>query len=146
MSNIKAVDTTLLFHEGRWWLFAAVQNYDGGCPHSSLHIYWSYDLLHGDWYEHTMNPVVSDIKTARPAGNFFMKNEELYRVSQDCSVRYGFAINTLRVKSLTITEYSEELVEVFKPEWADNVWATHTYNHYEGLRVFDALESRVRIW
>jgi len=86
--GIKAVDSTLLEKDGKWWLFANVLK-NGGLSWDTLHLYVADHPLSDHWVPHPKNPIVKDIHTARPAGRFLSNNEWLIRPSQDCSVRYG---------------------------------------------------------
>lgn len=91
----------------------------------------------------TSNPVVSDRSTARPAGKFiFTKNGEIFRVSQDCSKKYGGALNFIKVE-FDWQNYSEEIVVKWTPrdvmidrlkEKCDGV---HTFNRLGDFEVID---------
>ena len=54
-----------------------------------------------------MNPIVSDVRRARPAGRVLSRDGELIRPSQDCSGRYGRAVAFNRIVRLTPTEFGE---------------------------------------
>jgi hypothetical protein len=112
LENFAAVDSTLLRHAGRWWLFCT--NYDeSDC--TSLWIFHS-ERLRGPYVPHDNNPVKTDVSSSRPAGAFFRDGDALYRPAQDCSDRYGARLVVQRVVTLTTQAYSEEVVAVIEPD------------------------------
>ena len=135
--NIVALDTTLLEANGKWWMFTNVEE-KGGSSWDTLHLYYSDHPLTDQWKPHPKNPIVKDIQTARPAGRIFSRNGNLIRPSQDCSVRYGYALNFNRIITLTETEYEEVCEYSFKPPRFGKYIATHTWNEAGDLCVIDA--------
>ena len=104
-------DPTLLWHRGRWWLFAA----DGrGTPHTRLLIFHAPTLT-GTWAPHRLNPVKVDVTGARPAGALFEVDGILYRPAQDCAAGYGCAITIHRVIELSGDAFSEQEVARVEP-------------------------------
>src|SRR6266508_2078359 len=99
LADIKAVDATLLEAYGKWWLFANIR--EGKSSWDTLHLFYTDDLLSDQWTPHPGNPIVKDIRSARPAGRIFLRNGDFIRPSQDCSVRYGYPIyfNSISVLS-----------------------------------------------
>jgi hypothetical protein len=140
LTGIYAVDATLLKREGRYWLFANVKT-AGGSSLDSLHLFSSADLLAGGWQPHPGNPIVQDIRRARPAGRIFMEEGNLIRPAQDCSRRYGYALQFNRITILTETEYREEPAGTFTPKGSKYL-ATHTFNRDGELTVIDAVLRR----
>ncbi len=67
LSDVYAVDATLLEHDGRLWLFANVKA-PRGSSLDALYLYHATDLLADKWHSHPRNPVVQDIRSARPGG------------------------------------------------------------------------------
>jgi hypothetical protein len=100
-------DSTLLHHADRWWLFAV--NADRLNPATELYL-WFADQPEGPWREHPLNPILVDVRSARPAGPFFSVDGQLYRPAQDCSTGYGDRVAVKRVLSLTTTSFEEEFV------------------------------------
>jgi hypothetical protein len=142
LQDVWAVDSTLIFHAGKWWLFANMLENEGGSASEELFVFYTDCFLSGTWTSHPMNPVVSDVTTARPAGPIQQRDGKLYRPSQDCSVRYGYAIRINEIAVLSTEEYSEREVERIEPDWAKNVLGTHTLAYAAGLTVVDALLVR----
>jgi hypothetical protein len=141
ISNIYAVDSTLLKTEAKWWLFANIKE-EGGSSWDTLHLYYADHPLSDQWMPHPLNPIVKDIHSARPAGRIFLHNGNLIRPSQDCSARYGYATNFNRIVTLSETDYAEICEHTFKPPGKSKVLATHTFNDVAGLTVIDAKQRR----
>ena len=143
-SDIEATDSTVFFHKKKWWLFANIVEVEGASSWDELHLFSSDDPTSPDWQAHPKNPVVSDCKTARPAGKLFFHNGALYRPSQNCSVRYGYGFNISEITTLDEKNYNEKLVSAIKPKWDKKIIATHTFNRVDSLHIIDALQKRLR--
>jgi len=143
ISNIYAVDSTLLKTEGKWWLFANIKE-KGGSSWDTLHLYYADHPLSDQWTSHPLNPIVKDIHSARPAGRIFSHNGNLIRPSQDCSIRYGYATNFNHIVTLTETDYAEIREQTFRPPAKGGILATHTFNDTAGLTVIDAKRRRLK--
>ena len=106
--------------------------------YSGLFLFYSDQLLTDKWKSHPRNPVVSDHKFSRPAGNLFMSDDKIFRPSQDCSGEYGRAININLVTKLNETEYEEVLLSRIEPEPDSLYSGAHTYNSSNEAEVIDA--------
>ncbi len=146
MENISAVDSTLFRFNNKWWLFTAIDQTANisGCS-AELFLYYTDDLFSGLWISHPLNPVVSDIRTARPAGNLFVSDGKIYRPSQNCSGRYGIGFNINHIAKLTENEYEETLISEVKPVWDKKLKGTHTLNFDTGFTIIDAYSYRSRL-
>jgi len=140
MPDVQAMDATLFEHPMRWWMFVNIAH-EGGSTWDELHVFYADDPLTNNWTPHPWNPVVSDVRTARPAGRIFRRDGRLIRPSQDSSQRYGYAVNFNHITKLTIHEYEEELVERIEPP-DESIRAVHTYNASGNFVVVDALLKR----
>jgi len=141
--DVYAVDTTLLEHAGRFWLFANMSP-SGGAVDDELFLFFADSPL-GPWRPHPMNPIVSDVRSARPAGRPFAHGQDVIRPSQDGSGRYGNAILLNRIETLSETGYGETCVARIEPDWHPRCVGTHTINRGEALEVIDGYEF-VRRW
>jgi hypothetical protein len=144
MSNISAFDATLWHNGGKWWLFANVCENAGTLPFDELYLYYTTDLLAGQWTPHALNPVVSDVKSARPAGRIFTHKRNVYRPSQNSSYRYGHGMKINQIVTLSESEYKEVCVVDIEPLWDKRIFACHTFNFVEGLTVVDGLQRRAK--
>jgi len=136
LRNVRAADATVIRYHDKFWLFATLG--DPGRPNiESLHLFVA-DGLEGSWRPHPKNPVVSDVRRARPAGRLFFAQGELIRPAQDCSVCYGHAIVFNRVEVMTEEDYREVPAGRIGPEWLPGSLATHTLTFNEDFEVRDA--------
>jgi len=142
MEGVRAVDTTLVFHEDRWWMFSNMEDSEGSSLWDELYVFWSKDPVAGPWVPHPNNPVVSDARRARPAGNLYRAGNSLYRPSQDCGLRYGYALNINEVVRLNEREYKERVAHRVEPPRRGPLKAIHTLNSANGLTVMDGILRR----
>lgn len=138
--NILAVDTTIFEHAGKLWLFTNIA-VPGGSTFDELHLFYA-DSLEGEWTPHPKNPVVSDVRRARPAGVLFWEGEKLVRPSQDCSLRYGYAMTFNEVQILSEKDYKERPFSRIEPHWCPGSICTHTYNRTDEFEVLDGMKLR----
>lgn len=136
IDELPLADCTLAEIDGRWWMFATSAAM-GASFWDELHLFHASSPL-GPWTPHLRNPVVSDVRSARPAGALFRRGGRWYRPSQDCSRGYGSAMNLQRIVRLTESAYEEETVGRILPDWAPRLTGTHTINALGGLTVIDA--------
>lgn len=154
IDNICASDTTLFHHEGKWWLFTFVPEYptpgdkvsSEKLSHNSgghLLLYYSNELFDKTWTPHPMNPLISGTSMVRPGGRIIRRGGKIYRPSQDCTKRYGYAVKMGRIDKLTETEYVEKEVWSMEPKDSCGFVAFHTYSTNGNLTIIDAARS---IW
>lgn len=139
IEDIDAVDTTFFEHDGRLWLFSGVAA-NGGSYSDELHLFWA-DAPRGPWHPHPRNPVVSDVRGARPAGAIQRWGSRIVRPAQDCSRRYGSAVSFREIDLLSTSDYAEHEVERLRPSDLPRARATHTYAADER---FEAIDLRRR--
>jgi hypothetical protein len=137
------LDATLVEVNGLWWMFVNIQEEGVGVNWDELHLYYADNPL-GPWKPHARNPVVSDVRSARPAGRLFWSDNVLYRPSQDSSLRYGYALNLNKINSISPTEYSETQVSKILPDWDKDIVGVHTLNTFNQITVVDCLTRRKR--
>jgi hypothetical protein len=113
MTNTRLVDATPIWHEGRWWIFAAVPAPKGA--DCELHLWFANKLL-GEWQPHPSNPVKTDVRSARPAGTPFIENGVLYRPAQDSSWEYGQRVAINRIVTMTPTAFREVPHATIEPD------------------------------
>ena len=138
INNVSAVDTTILKHSNKYWLFCNIKENEGASSLDELFLFYSDSLL-GEWTNHPCNPIISDVSQSRPAGNVFEENGKLYRPSQDSSKNYGYGIKINEIIELTETSYKEETIQSIHPNWEKDLLCTHTINNSGKLTVIDAL-------
>jgi len=142
VEDVVASDATLVTHEGRRWLFASLAE-PGGSTWDSLGLFHAPSLA-GPWTPHPLNPVVIDVRAARPAGMMFQRDGRLFRPAQDCSRNYGYALNLFEVTRLDPDGYVQRQVRHLPAPPAWRVDGVHTLNQAEGLEVIDCVGWRSR--
>ena len=111
LPSFAGIDNTIINHEGKWWMFNSDLN---DMPKQKAFL-WFADQLTGPWHPHPQNPVKNNITSARPGGSMFRHNGELYRPTQDCTIRYGEAMTFNRIISMNPQEFEEEEARVIHP-------------------------------
>lgn len=145
LSGMEAFDSTIHFHNNRYWLFCTIRKRTGASANDDLHIYSTANFLEGNWEPHPMNPVVVDPRTARPAGKIFTDGNYIYRPSQICSPRYGYGISINRIVELSESEYKEESVTKAGPHWHKKLRTMHSLNFTEGITLTDGQLNRHKL-
>jgi hypothetical protein len=111
LENTDAVDSSVIYFNDEWWLFCTKNSDESN---TNLYIYYA-DALDGNYLPHVANPVKTDVRSSRPAGNFFIENDILYRPAQDCSKTYGGRIAINKIIKLSTTEFAEETIGFINP-------------------------------
>ncbi|HKK41835.1 MAG TPA: hypothetical protein VJ963_05445 [Bacteroidales bacterium] len=146
MEEVSAVDSTLFQYRDKWWMFTALDQTKCKSGNSTeLFLFYTDNLFSGEWRSHPLNPVISDISTARPAGKVFFRNGKIYRPSQDCTGRYGVGFKLFEITSLNEFEYDEKPVSEVYPSWDKTLKGTHTFNSDMDFTVIDVYRYRKRL-
>jgi hypothetical protein len=145
MKNVCCVDATLHRDASGWWMFAnaGIDENDDEMD-DELHLYHA-PHLHAEWRPHPANPVKSDVRCARPAGNLYYDNGKLYRPAQICAPLYGSGISINQVLELTLQGYVEREVHRIVPARGTEVLGIHTVNRAGAMSVLDGFARRRRI-
>jgi hypothetical protein len=144
MTDISAYDATLVEHNGRWWMFATVSPHPGASTWDELCVFYAESPISTVWKPHRLNPVVSDVRRARPGGRFLKESGQLYRLSQNCSYRYGYGINITRITELSVTGFEETLVRKITPASLQSIKAIHTFTQAGSLTMLDGMYHSLR--
>ncbi len=131
----RCVDPTLHFHAGHWYLFANVSESGGGTS-DELFLFVAKELT-GPYLPHPCNPIVTDVRCARPAGHLFAHAGRLIRPAQACAPHYGAAIVFNEVTELTPTRFDERALSRMDPAWNAALDGCHTYSRSQNLEVID---------
>lgn len=144
--NIDAVDTTLFFYNGNWWLFTNIRGNQGASFDDELFLFYSNDPLSKNWNPHPLNPIVSDTRKARSAGKIFEYEGNIYRPSQNCGGRYGRGLNLSKILKLSEAEYEEVVIGAYEPYWDKDLLGVHTISYDSGLTFIDVCSRRSRFF
>ena len=139
MKDIELYDATLFRHSNRWWMFGTIVH-DEGSHHDELAIFYS-DHLEGPWKPHKLNPVKSDCRSARPAGQIIRRGGQLLRPAQDCENGYGAAIVWSEIEELSTENFKEREIA----RWSVSglgAEGLHTFNHDRKLGAIDKRRTR----
>jgi hypothetical protein len=143
LDGLLACDATLLAHDDRLWLFVGV-----GVTHATmldeLHLFSASDPR-GPWQPHPRNPVVSDVRCARPAGAIQRWGSRLVRPGQDGSRRYGGAVSFREIDVLSLSDYAEHEVARLEPSDLGAARATHTYASDGRFEAVDLRERELQV-
>ncbi len=138
LEGVSAVDSTLVEHEGRWWMFHNQDRPDMHDHATELFVYHTDDPIHGTWVAHAANPIVVDPRTAR-MGGAFLRDESggLIRCAQIGGPVYGVGMLFFEITKLTPEAYEETLIECVEPLWSARAVGVHTYNSIPEATVLD---------
>jgi hypothetical protein len=142
LDDVIAADTTLFHDNDTWWMWTSIAS-SGEPNYDELSLFYA-DNPFGPWMPHPLNPIVSDCRSARMAGNVFRDGaNRLVRPAQDCERAYGAAVVLCEVTTLTRTTYAERILRILEPlRGFDGV---HTWNRAGDLVVID-IKRRVSRW
>lgn len=144
MNNVNAVDSTIFNHNNKWWLFSGIKENNGASNSDELFLFYSDNPLSNKWEPHINNPIISDVRQARPAGKIFSFKNKIYRPSQNSSNYYGYGISINEIKKINEKEYEETSITSILPNWDKNITRVHTFAYDNGLSIIDAKIKRKR--
>jgi hypothetical protein len=138
IDGVDLADATVVRCAGRWYLFAAprgewTSNWD------ALAV-WTAEDLFGPWEPLPSNPVLVDVRAARPGGAVVRAGRQLVRPVQDCTGRYGAALTWAAIDRLDPHGYAQTVQRHDVPP--PPLTGLHTYNRSGRIEVVDALGPR----
>ncbi len=142
-----AIDATVAWHAGRWWMFYALPGPDQQAMRE-LHVAYA-DAVTGPWHPHDANPVLTGIETSRPGGTPFAFEGALHLPVQDCAATYGAAVNVLKITELTPERFAASIVKRFEPGIHPNFRdGLHTLAAAGDVTLIDVkrLDKSSRLW
>jgi hypothetical protein len=137
LDSVDAVDSTILFHKNKWWLFTNIAEPKGTSINNELYLFYSDNLLSHSWNSHPMNPIISDVRRARPAGKILERNGKLIRPSQCRVPWYGYGIKLNEIIVLAENDYLEREIAFIEPKWDKKLKGVHTICHENRLTMID---------
>lgn len=112
--DVPAIDATVKFHDGRWWMFYSLPG-PGDRAMRELHVAWA-DRLPGPWVQLEANPVMTGFAISRPGGSAFEHEGRLHLPVQDCDGGYGRAVQLLRIDELTTSGFAAAVIARHEPK------------------------------
>ena len=138
IQNIRLLDTTILYYNDKYWLFATKR---GEFSNSKLYIYYA-NSFEGPYIPHAANPVKDSLNASRPAGNFIIRDGQIFRPTQNCAEYYGKSVTLNKVLVLNEKEFIEEpFIEITPPKRGAFKYGIHTINIVDDVMVIDALKK-----
>ncbi len=137
----EAVADTVLFNDtqNQKWLFMNKRIVPSTSMENELYIYKIDSLKLTDIQPHSQNPVIIDCRSARNAGPIFEHKGRLFRPSQrNVDGIYGRALNINKIEKLTLDDYIEKSVGIFKPDFNNDLVGMHHLHQFDGNFVIDA--------
>ena len=141
LDGVSAFDATPFRCADRWWMFVSIVERSES-PNSQLSLYYADDLV-GPWQPHSLNPVVRDVRTARPAGRIIVNSHGHIRPGQDCSTRYGAAITLNRILELSPDSYVERSFARIRPP---RTLGAHCVDSDGHVTVLDIIRPTAPAW
>ncbi|HAL64173.1 MAG: Uncharacterized protein XD81_0354 [Bacteroidetes bacterium 38_7] len=141
ISDIQAVDPFIFYHHQKWWLMFT----DKFKSNYSLHLWYAEDFR-GPYFPHLNNPVKTDIRSSRPAGNIFYMDGRLMRTAQDCSVISGHRIAINEIIKISPSSFFE-ITRFFldPPKLRQHFKGMHTLNTAGPYVIFD-VKQHLFVW
>lgn len=142
MENTSLADATLIKRGELWWMFGSARSF-GGSSQDELVAFHS-PSLRGPWTPHRRNPLVSDVRAARPAGRFVEWSGRLFRPAQDCEDGYGAAVVWSEILELSPDTFRERRIARWPGSAFGDYSGLHTYDALGDIAVIDLKRRRVR--
>lgn len=140
--ELPLLDSTILRYNNIYWLFATLKGKD---EDNKLVIFFSNNLL-GPYTPHPKNPVKTGLEGSRPAGNFIVIDDEIYRPAQNSKYTYGGGITINKIIQLNEMDYREEFympVNLSRNNRNNTgMHAIHTINTIDDIIVVDGTKWR----
>ena len=84
-----------------------------------------------------LNPIKTDVRSARSAGPIFIHNGKLIRPAQDCSKEYGAKIVLNEIKLINKTNYFEKKISFINPiidsKYFDGIHTISSIGNYTAI-------------
>ncbi|MBX7241155.1 MAG: hypothetical protein K1X92_05345 [Bacteroidia bacterium] len=123
MENTEAGDTVVFSQRDKWWMMTSVKDIhrpefpENHAVLDELSVFYTEDLLEGEWKAHAGNPVLSDITQSLNGGKIFHEEGRLYRVAQCGSPYYGYRIEIFEITHLSEFSFEQRLVRTLSPPY-----------------------------
>ena len=142
MSNVRATDTMLFEHEGRWWLLTNVASPGSNDFGSQLFAFHASKPFADKWTPHAQNPIVFNSAIGRNAG--------LLRLADGTPVRsrqrqgfdlYGAGLTLARIAELAPSTFREEQIGEVAPDFFPKLQGCHHLFSNGKYTVYDFVQT-----
>jgi hypothetical protein len=143
LAPFRAVDTTPLYHGGRWWFFTSIPEPRGW---GALGFLFTAAHLTGEWSLHPSSPISSSSLDARNAGPILQWGTRLLRSTQSAFPVYGYSFSFHEITQLDPHGFTQQTLTTIDPAGAPPLLGTHTYSRAGDLEVIDGfMPARERL-
>lgn len=126
LHGISCTDTTLIKHQGKWWVLTNIARGSLDDHNSELHVFAADSPMLHQLTPHRANPVVINAKTARNGGRPFVRDDTVFRFAQNNAHRhYGHGLSLMRVTKLSLEDYEEHVECTYPPNFKSGVSRIH---------------------
>lgn len=130
VSGAHFLDSSIVKFNQKYWLFTSKKSEPG-----SLFIFHA-NSLENEFVPHMLNPILTDLKSYRSAGQMFVENGALYRPTQNLQQSYGGSIVINKINTLSETTYESEFFFEILPQ-LPYLSGIHTISFEEEFIVID---------
>lgn len=128
-------DATMFAHGGAWWITAAEADWQAS-TWDTLAVFRAAHPL-GPWHRVGHGAVLTDVRSARPAGTPFVVDGRLVRPAQDCTGGYGSALTLAEVTRLDATGFTQRSLGRITFDEASGFSGPHTLNQIGRWQLLD---------
>lgn len=138
ISNIDAVDTTIHFIDGKYWLLTN-NNYNTTEHNSILECYYADSPLSKQWQPHSKNPIM--FQNGGRNGGYVLSKEKNILISQKYAYdRYGKSLEIREIKSLTKDDFEFDKIMDVDPNFDSKLIGLHHLSSNKFYTCFDTLK------
>ena len=138
IDNIDAADSMIFQKDNKWWLMTNEDPLRLNNHNYQMNLYYSENLLDGEWISHKNNPIIMDSNKARNAGLVF-DGSDVFRVSQAFGFykKYGENFSLNKIEMLDTNNYLETMFSVHRKFFDKRILGSHHLHSNNIFSVFD---------
>jgi predicted metal-dependent hydrolase len=138
IDNIDAADSMIFQKDNKWWLMTNEDPLSLNNHNYQMNLYYSENLLDGEWISHKNNPIIMDSNKARNAGLVF-DGSDVFRVSQAFGFykKYGENFSLNKIEMLDTNNYLETMFSVHRKFFDKRILGSHHLHSNNIFSVFD---------
>jgi hypothetical protein len=142
ISNIDAVDTTMHFINGKYWLLTN-SNHNTTEHNSILECYYADSPLSKQWHAHTRNPIL--FQNGGRNGGYVLSKKKNFLISQKYGYdRYGKSLEIKEIKKITEKDFEINKVMDVNPNFDSKFIGLHHLSSNQAYTCFDTLKRIVK--
>lgn len=138
IDDIDAADTMIFQKNNKWWMMTNEDPLKLNNHNYQMNIYYSDNLLNGEWISHKNNPIIMDANSARNAG-LLLDEDNVFRVSQAFGFykKYGENFSINKIELIDVNSYSEKTFSSHTKFFGKNILGSHHLHSNNIFSVFD---------